>query len=64
MTESYLEGEDDGWGDIELEDDSKPQLLKITSSNPDEPKLTRGFSFTLIEDAQIEEKQKECIDNI
>ena len=33
-------------------------------SHIDEPKLTRGFSFTMIEDTEIEPKQKKMINDI
>ena len=38
--------------------------LNRIQSAYDEPKLTRGFSFAMIEDHEIEHKQKNMIDEI
>lgn len=38
--------------------------LEKTNSHFDGPKLTRGFSFTIIEDREIETRQKRMIDEV
>ena len=47
-------------------DDGAPDigLTKFTSLGMDEPKLTRGFSFTLIQEHEIEQKQSKMVEEI
>ena len=50
--------QDDEWfADYDMADDTNFIVeLQKTSSNFDGPKLTRGFSFTMVEDKEIESK--------
>ncbi len=62
--------EDDGWGNYGVEEDSDyygtaamPDLKRNISKDGG-PKLTRGFSFTLIENQEIEGKQQALIEKV
>jgi hypothetical protein len=69
MVESYEQiNTEDGWPDGDDDDcyDYAPDLNlgKGLNSQIDEPKLTRGFSFTLVEENEIERKQYKMINEI
>ena len=66
MTPSNDESEDPGWGseyEVEEYPISQVEMIKSTSIN-DGPILTRGFSFKMIQENEIEGKQSKRVDDL
>lgn len=55
-TNQQSDDSEGGWDDYYNEDEYPPMNLQHKASEKYEPKLTRGFSFTMIDDAEIEGK--------